>query len=42
MFNEVLKKLKFKVLNRLFGNCKLFGLDKFYQECYRDYWQKHS
>lgn len=31
MLNEVLRHLGFNVLNKLFGNCKLFGIDKHLQ-----------
>lgn len=34
MFNEVLKLVTFKILNKLLGNCKLFGIDKYFQACY--------
>lgn len=28
MYNELLKHLEFTILNKILGNCKIFGIDK--------------
>lgn len=42
MFNEVLRRLGFNVLNKLFGNCKLFGIDKHLQASFLSVYTNNS